>query len=64
MYEEIQRWEELHDAAVEGDDQTVSYLTMLEDEYDRRTESELTSGDALAEEFEKFLREQQDGDDK
>lgn len=41
MYEEIQRWEELHDAAVEGDDQTVSYLTMLEDEYDRRTEAEL-----------------------
>ena len=63
MYEEIQRWEELHDAAVEGDDQTVSYLTMLEDEYDRRTESELPSADALAEEFEKFLREQQDGDE-
>jgi hypothetical protein len=36
---------------------------MLEDEYDRRTESELPSGDALAEEFEKFLREQQDGDE-
>jgi hypothetical protein len=64
MYEEIQRWEELHDAAVEGDDQTVSYLTMLEDEYDRRTESELPSADALAEEFEQFLREQQEGDDK
>ena len=64
MYEEIQRWEELHDAAVEGDDQTVSYLTMLEDEYDRRTESELPSADALAEEFEQFLREQQDGDEK
>jgi hypothetical protein len=64
MYEEIQRWEELHDAAVEGDDQTVGYLTMLEDEYDRRTESELPSADALAEEFEKFLREQQDGEDK
>ena len=63
MYEEIQRWEELHDAAVEGDDQTVSYLTMLEDEYDRRTESELPSADALAEEFEQFLREQQDGTD-
>jgi proteasome assembly chaperone (PAC2) family protein len=64
MYEEIQRWEELHDAAVEGDDQTVSYLTMLEDEYDRRTEAELPSADALAEEFEQFLREQQDGSDE
>ena len=63
MYEEIQRWEELHDAAVEGDDQTVGYLTMLEDEYDRRTEAALPSADALAEEFEQFLREQQDGDE-
>jgi hypothetical protein len=36
---------------------------MLEDEYDRRTESELPSADALAEEFEQFLREQQDGDE-
>ena len=62
MYEEIQRWEELHDAAVEGDDQTLSYLTILEDEYDRRTEETVASGESLAAEFEKFLREQQDGD--
>ena len=61
MYEEIQRWEELHDAAVEGDDQTLSYLTILEDEYDRRTEETVASGESLAAEFEKFLREQQDG---
>ena len=63
MYEEIQRWEELHDAAVEGDDQTLSYLTILEDEYDRRTEEAVASGESLAAEFEKFLREQQDGDE-
>ncbi len=63
MYEEIQRWEELHDAAVEGDDQTLSYLTILEDEYDRRTEETMASGESLAAEFEKFLREQQDGDE-
>ena len=63
MYEEIQRWEELHDAAVEGDDQTLSYLTILEDEYDRRTEETVVSGESLAAEFEKFLREQQDGDE-
>jgi len=63
MYEEIQRWEELHDAAVEGDDQTLSYLTILEDEYDRRTEETVASGESLAAEFEKFLREQQDGDE-
>jgi len=63
MYEEIQRWEELHDAAVEGDDQTLSYLTILEDEYDRSTEETVASGESLAAEFEKFLREQQDGDE-
>ena len=63
MYEEIQRWEELHDAAVEGDDQTLSYLTILEDEYDRRTEETMASGESLAAEFEKFLREQQEGDE-
>ena len=63
MYEEIQRWEELHDAAVEGDDQTLSYLTILEDEYDRRTEETVARGESLAAEFEKFLREQQDGDE-
>ena len=63
MYEEIQRWEELHDAAVEGDDQTLSYLTILEYEYDRRTEETVASGESLAAEFEKFLREQQDGDE-
>ena len=63
MYEEIQRWVELHDAAVEGDDQTLSYLTILEDEYDRRTEETVASGESLAAEFEKFLREQQDGDE-
>jgi proteasome assembly chaperone (PAC2) family protein len=63
MYEEIQRWEELHNAAVEGDDQTLSYLTILEDEYDRRTEETVASGESLAAEFEKFLREQQDGDE-
>jgi hypothetical protein len=53
----------LHDAAIDGDDQTTSYLAMLEDEYDRRVEENIPTGDALAAEFEKFLREQQDGND-
>jgi hypothetical protein len=35
----------------------------LEDEYDRRTEETVASGESLAAEFEKFLREQQDGDE-
>lgn len=58
MYEEIQRWEELHDASVEGDEQVSKYLEMLEGEYDRRTEATMPSGEDLAAQFEKFLREQ------
>ncbi|MEY3354436.1 MAG: hypothetical protein RLZZ16_1238, partial [Actinomycetota bacterium] len=47
MYEEIQRWEELHDAAVDGDQQTEHYVKMLEEEYDRRTEASVPTGDDL-----------------
>lgn len=60
MYEEIQRWEELHDASVEGDEQVSKYLEMLEGEYDRRTEATMPSVEDLAAQFEKFLREQND----
>ncbi len=60
MYEEIQRWEELHDASVDGDEQVAKYLEMLESEYDLRTETTLPSADDLAAQFEKFLREQND----
>lgn len=60
MYEEIQRWEELHDASVEGDEQVSKYLEMLEGEYDRRTQATMPSGDDLAAQFERFLREQND----
>jgi hypothetical protein len=35
---------------------------MLEEEYDRRTEASVPTGDDLAAEFEKFLREQNDED--
>lgn len=58
MYEEIQRWEELHDASVDGDEQVAKYLEVLESEYDLRTETTLPSADDLAAQFEKFLREQ------
>lgn len=64
MYEEIQRWEELHDASVGGDEQVSRYLEMLEGEYDRRTEATLPTGDDLAEQFEKFLREHNEDRDK
>ena len=63
MYEEIQRWEELHDAAVDGDQQTEHYVKMLEEEYDRRTEASVPTGDDLAAEFERFLREENGNDE-
>jgi predicted ATP-grasp superfamily ATP-dependent carboligase len=60
LYEEIQRWEELHDAAVEGDAQVSEHLAQLEADYDARTQIEIPSADDLGAEFEKFLREQPD----
>ena len=60
MADEIRRWEELHDAAVDGDDQTMSYVAMLEEDFDRRAEESLPSGDDIAHELEEFLREQDD----
>ena len=62
LYEEIQRWEELHDAAVEGDAQVSEHLTQLEADYDALTQIEIPSADDLGAEFEKFLREQPDED--
>jgi proteasome assembly chaperone (PAC2) family protein len=56
--DEITRWGSLHDEAVAEDRQATEYVAMLEHEYDRRTEASLPSGDDLAAEFEKFLREQ------
>ena len=63
LADEIRRWEELHDAAVDGDDQTMSYVTMLEEDFDRRAEESLPSGEDIAHELEEFLREQQEGDE-
>jgi proteasome assembly chaperone (PAC2) family protein len=62
LYEEIQRWEELHDAAVEGDAHVSEHLAQLEADYDARTQIEIPSADDLGAEFEKFLREQPDED--
>lgn len=61
MTDEILRWEELHDAAVDGDDQTMTYVTMLEEDFDRRAEESLPSADDIAHELEEFLREQGEG---
>lgn len=58
LYEEIQRWAELHDAAVEGDAQVSNHLKILEGEYDRHSKVEIPTAEDLGEQFEKFLREQ------
>jgi hypothetical protein len=63
LYEDIQRWAELHDAAVEEDEQTAQYVQMLEREYDRRNDTVLPSADDLGSAFEQFLREQDQDDD-
>jgi hypothetical protein len=62
LYEEIRRWSELHDAAVEGDEQVADYVEMLERDYDSKTQVEVPTAEDLGKELEQFLREQPDGD--
>jgi proteasome assembly chaperone (PAC2) family protein len=59
---EIDRWSELHDAAIETDPQAQAFVRMLEGEFDRRAEAAIPSGDDLAAAFEQFLREQRPDD--
>jgi len=58
LVDEISRWQELHDAAVEGDPQASTYVDMLERRHDQMIESNMASGDDLAAELEEFLRGQ------
>lgn len=62
LSEDAMRWRSLHDEAVAEDDHASAYVAMLEHEYDRRMEAALPSGDDLAAELERFLREQRDDD--
>ncbi|MFN0092567.1 MAG: PAC2 family protein [Acidimicrobiales bacterium] len=55
-------WERRVDEAVASDDDVQSYVRRVEEEVDRQAEQEIPSGDALAAEFEKFLREQRGED--
>jgi hypothetical protein len=63
LAEEAMRWRSLHDEAVAEDPQASAYVRMLERDYDHRAEAAMPSGDDLAAEFEKFLREQRDDGD-
>jgi hypothetical protein len=62
LAEDAMRWRSLHDEAVAEDQHAAAYVAMLEHDYDRRMEASMPSGDDLAAEFEKFLREQRDDD--
>ena len=62
LYEEIRRWSELHDAAVEGDEQISNYVQILERDFDQRSQVQLPSAEDLGAELEQFLREQPDED--
>ena len=62
LQNEISRWQELHDAAVEGDPQASAYVEMLEHRHDQLVEKNMPSGDDLAAELEEFLRNQSDDD--
>ena len=60
LSEEISRWQELHDSAVEDDPQALGYVAMLETRLDQMAERMLPTGDDLAAELEAFLRDQED----
>ena len=53
----VSEWEQRVNAAVADDDDVLEYVRQLEDEVDRRIERDLPSGDDLAAEFERFLRD-------
>lgn len=60
LVDEITRWQELHDSAVEDDAQARGYITMLERRHDQMTERMMPTGDDLAAELEAFLRDNDD----
>ncbi len=61
--DEVARWRTLHDEAVAEDRQATAYVAMLESDHDRRTEDALPTGDDLAADFERFLRQQRPDDE-
>ena len=53
-------WEQRVSDAVEQDPEIIGYVRQLEEEADRAEATDLPSGDDLAAEFQKFLREERD----
>jgi proteasome assembly chaperone (PAC2) family protein len=58
----VLEWEERVSGAVSDDPEVRGYVEQLEREADRASEDDLPTGDDLAAEFQKFLREQRDDD--
>ena len=55
---EVTRWEERLSTAVADDADARAYVGGLEARYDSETEQQVSSGEDLAAELERFLREQ------
>jgi proteasome assembly chaperone (PAC2) family protein len=55
---EVARWQQRLRTAVAADAEATAYVAQLEAHYDREAEQHLASGDDLAAELERFLREQ------
>lgn len=60
LAEQAFEWERSIDDVAEGDEDMTSYVAQLEKQRDE-LESEQASGDALAREFEKYLKERKEG---
>jgi PAC2 family len=58
--DEIREWRVRHDEAVAENPEVAHYVSVLEADYDRRLERSIPTGDSLADELEKFLRDQRD----
>ncbi|MFZ9629169.1 MAG: PAC2 family protein [Ilumatobacteraceae bacterium] len=60
--EQARGWRTVHDEAVDEDPDAQAHVARLEREYDRMLEQQVPSGDDLAAEFEKFLRDERNED--
>jgi proteasome assembly chaperone (PAC2) family protein len=60
--EQAQAWRTRVDEVVSQDDDVRTYVGQLEERYDAEAETDVPSGEALADEVEQFLRDQRDDD--
>ncbi len=56
----VRDWEERVDSAIATDEEVLEYVHRLEQDADLRSRNELVSGDDLADEIERFLRDKDD----